>query len=119
MKYRLLALAAFLAAGTSAALAQSQGVSKTEITLGSIQDLSGPIAGFGKQVRLGMMLRVDEANEQGGINGRKLVLKVEDSAYDPKKSRVGSAKAGQPRQDFCHGGAHRNGPKPGGHAGAI
>jgi len=47
MKYRLLALAAILAAGTSAALAQSQGVSKTEITLGSIQDLSGPIAGFG------------------------------------------------------------------------
>jgi hypothetical protein len=63
MKYRLLALAALLTAGTTAALAQSQGVSKTEITLGSIQDLSGPIAGFGKQVRLGMMLRVDEANE--------------------------------------------------------
>jgi len=92
MKYRLLALAAFLAAGTSAALAQSQGVSKTEITLGSIQDLSGPIAGFGKQVRLGMMLRVDEANEQGGINGRKLVLKVEDSAYDPKKAVLAAQK---------------------------
>jgi hypothetical protein len=58
------------------ALAQNsnQGVSKTEITIGSIQDLSGPIAGFGKQVRLGMMLRVDEINEQGGINGRKLKL---------------------------------------------
>ena len=92
MKYRLLALAAFLTAGTTAALAQSQGVSKTEITLGSIQDLSGPIAGFGKQVRLGMMLRVDEANEQGGINGRKLVLKVEDSAYDPKKAVLAAQK---------------------------
>jgi branched-chain amino acid transport system substrate-binding protein len=92
MKYRLLALAAILAAGTSAALAQSQGVSKTEITLGSIQDLSGPIAGFGKQVRLGMMLRVDEANEQGGVNGRKLVLKVEDSAYDPKKAVLAAQK---------------------------
>ena len=92
MKYRLLALAAILAAGTSAAQAQSQGVSKTEITLGSIQDLSGPIAGFGKQVRLGMMLRVDEANEQGGVNGRKLVLKVEDSAYDPKKAVLAAQK---------------------------
>ena len=92
MKYRLLALAALLSAGTSAALAQSQGVSKTEITLGSIQDLSGPIAGFGKQVRLGMMLRVDEANERGGINGRKLVLKVEDSAYDPKKAVLAAQK---------------------------
>jgi branched-chain amino acid transport system substrate-binding protein len=49
-----------------------QGVSKDEIVLGSIQDLSGPIAGFGKQARLGMLLAVDEVNEQGGINGRKL-----------------------------------------------
>ncbi len=92
MKIRLLSLAALLALGTTSALAQSQGVSKTEITLGSIQDLSGPIAGFGKQVRLGMMLRVDEANEQGGVNGRKLVLKVEDSAYDPKKAVLAAQK---------------------------
>ena len=92
MKYRLLALAALLSAGTTAALAQSQGVSKTEITLGSIQDLSGPIAGFGKQVRLGMMLRVDEANEQGGINGRKFKLLVEDSAYDPRRAVLAAQK---------------------------
>jgi branched-chain amino acid transport system substrate-binding protein len=79
---------------STGALAQNsnQGVSKTEITLGSIQDLSGPIAGFGKQVRLGMMLRVDEVNEQGGIHGRKIVLKVEDSAYDPKKAVLAAQK---------------------------
>jgi branched-chain amino acid transport system substrate-binding protein len=89
-----LAAAALLALGTSATLAQNanQGVSKTELTLGSIQDLSGPIAGFGKQVRLGMLLRVDEVNEQGGIHGRKLVLKVEDSAYDPKKAVLAAQK---------------------------
>mgnify|MGYP006163680849 FL=1 len=74
------------------ALAQSQGVSKTEINLGSIQDLSGPLAGFGKQVRLGMMLRVDEANEQGGINGRKFKLLVEDSAYDPRRAVLAAQK---------------------------
>ena len=73
-------------------LAQTQGVSKNEITLGSIQDLSGPIAGFGKQVRLGMMLRVDEINEQGGVNGRKLKLLVEDSGYDPKKAVLAAQK---------------------------
>ncbi|MBX9612257.1 MAG: ABC transporter substrate-binding protein [Burkholderiales bacterium] len=80
-----------LALASGAALAQ-QGVSKSEITLGSIQDLSGPIAGFGKQVRLGMMLRVDEINEQGGVHGRKLVLKVEDSAYDPKRAVLAAQK---------------------------
>ncbi len=89
-KHVLVAIAAVTAA--SLASAQSQGVSKTEILVGSIQDLSGPIAGFGKQVRLGMMLRVDEINEQGGINGRKLKLLVEDSAYDPKKAVLAAQK---------------------------
>ena len=83
-----------LALASTVAYAQNsnQGVSKTEITIGSIQDLSGPIAGFGKQVRLGLMLRVDEINEQGGINGRKIKLIVEDSAYDPKKAVLAAQK---------------------------
>ena len=93
--HALAAVVAALAAltmGTGAAQAQQQGVSKTEIVVGSIQDLSGPIAGFGKQVRLGMMLRVDEINEQGGINGRKIRLIVEDSGYDPKKAVLAAQK---------------------------
>jgi branched-chain amino acid transport system substrate-binding protein len=92
MKMLRTAFAFALAALASGAMAQSQGVSKNEILIGSIQDLSGPIAGFGKQVRLGMMLRVDEINEQGGINGRKLKLLVEDSAYDPKKAVLAAQK---------------------------
>jgi branched-chain amino acid transport system substrate-binding protein len=89
---RTLIAAAFALAASPAVLAQSQGVSKGEIVLGSIQDLSGPIAGFGKQVRMGMLLRVDEINEQGGINGRKIKLLVEDSAYDPKKAVLAAQK---------------------------
>jgi branched-chain amino acid transport system substrate-binding protein len=94
MKLKTAAALAALALGASLASAQNsnQGVSKDEITLGSIQDLSGPIAGFGKQVRLGMLLRVDEINEQGGINGRKIKLIVEDSAYDPKKAVLAAQK---------------------------
>ena len=94
MKLRSAAALAVLAMSATLAQAQNsnQGVSKTEITLGSIQDLSGPIAGFGKQVRLGMMLRVDEINEQGGINGRKVRLIVEDSSYDPKKAVLAAQK---------------------------
>jgi branched-chain amino acid transport system substrate-binding protein len=94
MKLKTAAALASLALGASLAAAQNsnQGVSKDEITLGSIQDLSGPIAGFGKQVRLGMLLRVDEINEQGGINGRKIKLIVEDSAYDPKKAVLAAQK---------------------------
>ncbi len=86
-----MAVAAALALGAGAAQAQ-QGVSKNEIVVGSIQDLSGPIAGFGKQVRMGMMLRTDEINEQGGVNGRKIKLLVEDSGYDPKKAVLAAQK---------------------------
>jgi branched-chain amino acid transport system substrate-binding protein len=91
MTFTKLGLLTALAVSSTITFAQ-QGVSKTEITLGSIQDLSGPIAGFGKQARLGMLLRVDEINEQGGINGRKLKIIVEDSAYDPKKAVLAAQK---------------------------
>jgi branched-chain amino acid transport system substrate-binding protein len=91
MKLRTAISLATLAFTATVASAQ-QGVSKDEILLGSIQDLSGPIAGFGKQARLGMLLAVDEINEQGGINGRKLKILVEDSAYDPKKAVLAAQK---------------------------
>ncbi len=93
MRLRAMAAAvAALALVAGAAQAQQQGVSKNEIVLGSIQDLSGPLAGFGKQLRMGMQLRVEEVNEQGGINGRKLKLLFEDSGYDPKKAVLAAQK---------------------------
>jgi len=82
---------ATLALSSTLAMA-TQGVSKDEIVVGTIQDLSGPLAGFGKQLRLGMTLAVDEINEQGGINGRKLKLLIEDSSYDPKKAVLAAQK---------------------------
>ena len=81
-----------LALSTGLAQAQSQGVSKDTINLGTIQDLSGPLAGFGKQVRAGMQLRVEELNEQGGVNGRRIKLMVEDSGYDPKRAVLAAQK---------------------------
>ena len=84
--------AALLMAGGAALAQPTQGVSKNEIVLGSIQDLSGPIAAFGKQTRNGLLLRVDEINEQGGVNGRKIKLVIEDSAYDPKKAVLAAQK---------------------------
>jgi branched-chain amino acid transport system substrate-binding protein len=92
MKTLRLITALALAFTAGLASAQSQGVTKTEIVIGSIQDLSGPIAGFGKQARNGMQLRVDELNEQGAIHGRKLKLLVEDSAYDPRKAVLAAQK---------------------------
>jgi branched-chain amino acid transport system substrate-binding protein len=83
------------------AFAQSQGVTKDQIVAGSIQDFSGPLAAFGKQVRMGMQLRADELNEQGGVNGRKLVLKFEDSGYDPKRAVLAAQKLVNQDQIFA------------------
>lgn len=62
------------------------GVTDTEIVIGSHTDLSGPLTGWGTQVKMGMELRVREINDAGGIHGRKIRLIVEDSGYDPKKA---------------------------------
>jgi len=72
--------------------AEQQGVTKTEIVVGTIQDLSGPLAGYGKQARNGMQLRIDELNEQGGVHGRQIKLLVEDSGYDPKRAVLAAQK---------------------------
>ncbi|HYW56440.1 MAG TPA: ABC transporter substrate-binding protein [Polaromonas sp.] len=92
MKFKSTAVVVALTLGATLSFAQTQGVTKTEITLGSIQDLSGPVAGFGKQIRSGMQMRVDELNEQSGVNGRKVKLLVEDSGYDPRKAILAAQK---------------------------
>ena len=88
----LLLAAALATLAASTALAQTQGVSKTEIVIATIQDLSGPVAAYGKAARNGIQLRVDEINEQGGIHGRKIRLLVEDNGYDPKKAVLAAQK---------------------------
>jgi ABC-type branched-subunit amino acid transport system substrate-binding protein len=90
-----LALGAFALAQTPA-LAQTkvtnQGISPTEIVIGTHQDLSGPIKVWGVPVSNGMKMAVDEINATGGINGRKFKLIVEDSGYDPKRAVLASQK---------------------------
>lgn len=92
MKLKLTFVFVALTIAASLCGAQQQGVSKNEILIGTIQDLSGPLAGYGKQARNGMQLRVDEVNEQGGVNGRQLKLLTEDSGYDPKKAVLAAQK---------------------------
>ena len=89
--FKTLWLSAALALAAGSAIAD-QGVSSNEILLGTIQDLSGPLAGYGKAVRNGVQMRIDEINEQGGINGRKLRLVTEDSGYDPKRAVLAAQK---------------------------
>jgi ABC-type branched-subunit amino acid transport system substrate-binding protein len=70
----------------------NEGISATEIVVGTHQDLSGPIKGWGVPVSNGMKMAVEEINAGGGVNGRKIRLVIEDSGYDPKKAVLASQK---------------------------
>ncbi|OYT91534.1 MAG: ABC transporter substrate-binding protein [Burkholderiales bacterium PBB3] len=89
-----------LFAGSTGFASAQQGISKDEILVGTIQDLSGPLAGYGKQARNGMLLAVEEVNEQGGINGRKIKLLIEDAGYDPKRAVLAATKLVQQDKIF-------------------
>jgi ABC-type branched-subunit amino acid transport system substrate-binding protein len=70
----------------------NDGITPTEIVVGTHQDLSGPIKGWGVPVSNGMKMAVEEINAAGGVQGRKIKLIVEDSGYDPKKAVLASQK---------------------------
>jgi len=87
------ALLGIVVATTGPVQAQAaQGVTDTEIVIGSIQDISGPVASVGATMRDGMLLAVEEINAAGSINGRKLRLQIEDSGYDPRKGVLAAQK---------------------------
>ena len=96
-----ISIAVVLGAFAGAAFAQGQGVSKSEIVIGTAQDLSGPIVALSKPAVNGMRMRVDEINESGGIHGRKLKLVVEDHGYDPKKAVLAAQKMIQKDKIFA------------------
>jgi branched-chain amino acid transport system substrate-binding protein len=81
----LLQAAVFVLAGLGAsntfAAEVVHGVTDTEILVGTVTDLSGVTAIQGVNNANAIRLMFDEANAQGGINGRKIRYIVEDSQY--------------------------------------
>ncbi|PCI85271.1 MAG: branched-chain amino acid ABC transporter substrate-binding protein [Hyphomicrobiales bacterium] len=74
---------------TSTALAETQGVSDTEVTFGSVSDLSGIFAAVGVPAVNGANLRFDEANAAGGVHGRMVKFIVEDNGYQLPRAMQG------------------------------
>src|ERR1700756_2769980 len=68
-----------------------QGITDSEIVLGTHTDMSGPAATYGLAATNGIQMRIDEINEKGGINGRKLRLIAEDTQYQvPRAVQAGN-----------------------------
>jgi len=71
--------------GCSAADA-SDASSDGPIYFGVSSATTGQYAQYGEQFKEGFDLAVDQVNAKGGIDGRKIALKYEDSQSDPKQS---------------------------------
>ncbi len=79
---KLIALAALISAP---ALAQTPGVTATEIKVGNINPYSGPASAYGTIGKsIGAYFKM--INEQGGINGRKINYITYDDSYSPPKA---------------------------------
>lgn len=65
------------------------------IKVGVNVPLSGALASYGKNVLDGVNIRLQEINDAGGINGRQVVLVVEDNRGDPVETRSAYKKLAQ------------------------
>jgi len=54
------------------------------IKIGVIAPLTGPIAPYGENIKDGVMLAVDEINEQGGVKGKPIRVIFEDEGKGPE-----------------------------------
>lgn len=79
MKGRLLTALVVFTASVATATTASAG----DYTVGVIAPLSGQVAFIGESAVKAMTLRVEQLNAAGGVNGRKLVLAVQDDKCDP------------------------------------
>jgi ABC-type branched-subunit amino acid transport system substrate-binding protein len=70
------------------AVVPAPGVRPHSVRVGSILDLTGPLAAEGIAIRDGLTLAFDEVNAKGGVGGRKLKLAARNSAYDPDQARA-------------------------------
>lgn len=66
--------------------AAERGVTGQEIVIGASLPLTGIAAPQGQGWSLGAKVAVDEVNAQGGVNGRKIRLLLEDDAYVPART---------------------------------
>jgi branched-chain amino acid transport system substrate-binding protein len=68
-----------------AALAQTPGVTATEIKIGNTNPYSGPASAYGT-IGKAIGAYFKKVNEEGGINGRKINYITYDDAYSPPKT---------------------------------
>jgi branched-chain amino acid transport system substrate-binding protein len=77
---------------TTTSVSAEEGVTDTSLRIGSHMDLSGVIAYWGNNLRMGLQSYFNQVNEQGGVHGRKIDFIVEDDQYKPPLSIAAAKK---------------------------
>lgn len=84
---KITGLMAMFAAGiigmASSGASAETGVTNDAIIVGQSAPMSGPAAQLGQQMNRGAQLYFNAVNAAGGVNGRKIELKVLDDFYEP------------------------------------
>ena len=88
MNVRTLAAAFTISAAALPVFAGSPGVTSDTITLGQSAALKGPAAALGTGMSLGLNVYFDGVNADGGVNGRKIVLKSMNDSYEPDRCKI-------------------------------
>lgn len=83
LKFILMAWAVLFSPGIVVA---AQGVEDTQIRLAQVAALDGPAAALGQEMRLGMVAAFEDANENGGIHRRRIILESFDDGYEPDRA---------------------------------
>jgi len=61
-------------------------VDRSTIKIGYFGDLSGPTFNFGQSALNGLLMAVNEVNQAGGINGRRIDVVIEDDRGSPEEA---------------------------------
>jgi ABC-type branched-subunit amino acid transport system substrate-binding protein len=72
--------------GARLAAPQTEGVTTSEIVIGSCAALEGPASFLGTETVLGAKAYLNKINAEGGISGRKVRLLSYDDSYEPAKA---------------------------------
>ena len=78
-----------------------QGVADDHITLGMSAAFSGPARELGRGMKLGLDTAFQEANDRGGVAGRKVRLTALDDEYEPSKALPNMVELNEQRKVFA------------------
>jgi branched-chain amino acid transport system substrate-binding protein len=95
---------------------ERQGITDKEIVIGSVCALSGWAAELGTRQLYGAKAYINEINANGGVHGRKIVLKEYDDKYNPEETMIAF---GRLNDDKCFAAAFTVGTPTGMKAASI